>query len=625
MTDTAATNTAATNTGWPSWFERVAFGFVAKGEMAERSLKLVLDVPVLRVTPRGKRLQEAMNRTMRTWNEMGNHPVQLLRNIEQCLKGVNAEKIPARQRLALVERSLHHAVPAIRKIYLAEYKAESLPESHDRREGLIVAVNVCHQLAIGFKHQLLMDYALPDKAYQRVRERVRAHALYVFELVRVEQRLRAMRYQKLPRLTWVDCHRLYFILDHCEDVLTPGFALNCLQPGVETNASELSRRSRPMISIQQSYLAINLFGLIDTNALSSPKMHVADRQLSRMLGKLDIGDDEGERLEDGEVIIYYGQDGPGFFQRRDEKAKAPPLQPKPQKPFWQRTTGQTGEELAEEADASFQLLAKIIDLSPLIDVLSQEYQTLVQRVAAQQPVSSGMVADKLDLGRLQVLDTMRDRLRLKHREHEREYLSGQEVLLMYNGFMPAYQLLSSIAAGNTVSAQSFQAALAGQSALISVDNDAYQSGQWVVLDRNDEAVHIKTQESQFTHAMFIGQMLAFSFSSASANKPGLGYVVRMSRSGTREIEVTIRILSRNPKATLMQNTFLSQNDMAMPGMLLKDDGGQLLVLHHSHRLAIDTPVQIDVDGKLCNVTLSALLQVQGEFVIYSLVDGHVTH
>lgn len=618
------------SSAWSAWIERVSRGYVGKRDPVVRRLKLALDVPVLRITPRGRRLQESLAATLRSWNDLDNHPLPLLRKIEHCLQGVNSEHIPARLHLAVVERALHHAVPAIRKIYLAEYKSEAVPESHDRREGLTVAANVCQQLGTGYKHQLMQDFALSDKAYERVRQRVRAHALRVFELMRVEQRLRAMRYQKLSRMSWMDCHRLFITLAESEDLHGTGPALNCLKPAVDGEAGVLLRRAGIMTSIHNAYLTINLFGLIDINALSSPKMHVADRQLSRALGKLRIAPDHGEPLAEGEVIIYYGQDGPGHFQRADEKAVTPPLLPEAPKPFWKRALAQSRSERGEGPIEPPPVAAVKIDFSPLTNMLANERHQLTQRFAAEQAAASGAIVDKQDLARLLVLDIMYDRLRFKQRENARQYISEPEVLLMHNGFMAAYQLLSSLAAGQALSPQSLQMALAGQSALISLNEDAYHSRQWVVLDKNDQAVHIKTQESPFTHAMFIGQLLAFSFSSASAEEPWLGYVVRISRStvaasGAHDIEVTLRILSRKPSATLIQNTFLSENDMAMPAILLADGATERLVLHHSHRLKAETQVQIDAAGQLRKVTLSGIAQLAGEFVVYSLTDGHVTH
>lgn len=619
-------NSVINTTGRSSWLGRMSFGYAGKTDVGVRKLMLVLDVPAPRAAPRQGRLQESFKTTSRSWHELANHPVQLLRKMEQFLKVINKQIIPAQQRSALVERALQYASPAIRKIYSAQYKAESLPESHDRREGLILAANVCHQLATGYKHQLMEDFALPDKAYLRVRERVRAHALRLFELVRVEQRLRAMRYQKLSRIAWMDCHRLYFALSQCEDVTACSPGLTCLQPLSEADSTAshgiYSRRPQPLISIQQTYLSINLFGLIDANAVSAQKMHVADLQLARVLDKLEISEDDGEALEDGQVIVYYGQDGPGYFLRQDDKAVAPPIQGMPLKGFWKKPLSGMQDPIANAAQ---QMLAKKIDLSPLTDVLAREVQQLIAHFEAEKPVSAGAVADKGDLARLLVLDTMHDRLRLKQRQQEREYVTGLESLRVYNGFMPAYKLLTDIQAGIAGSGQDLRDVLARQSALISADNDMHQFGQWLVVDKNAEAVRIKTHESPFTHSLYIGQMLAFSLSAEDTTKPDLGYVVRMSRSRDNEIEVTIRVLSQQPVATVAQNAYLTQNDLAMPAILLAGEADKQLVLHHSHRLAVNTPLQIDVAGELCKFTLSGISQLQREFIVYSLSDGHVTH
>jgi hypothetical protein len=116
----------------------------------------------------------------------------------------------------------------------------------------------------------------------------------------------------------------------------------------------------------------------------------------------------------------------------------------------------------------------------------------------------------------------------------------------------------------------------------------------------------------------------------------LGYVVRLSRTTVGDIEVTIRILSQQVKATAVQSEFLSKNDMALPAILLQDGGLRLteqeqqdapsrampaeaLVLHTSHRLSPETVVQIEAGQGHNNAQIGNLLLMQREFVVYDLL------
>ena len=144
---------------------------------------------------------------------------------------------------------------------------------------------------------------------------------------------------------------------------------------------------------------------------------------------------------------------------------------------------------------------------------------------------------------------------------------------------------------------------------------------------------MKTRESQFTTALFIGQLVAFGFSREELKKPTLGYVVRLNRKLNKEIEVTIRILSHDAEATAVQSEFLSKNDMALPAIVLRsrvekranaghEDGKvSQLILHHSHRLSPGTAIQIEAGEHKQATDIAELVQLQREFVIYRLSQG----
>jgi len=208
------------------------------------------------------------------------------------------------------------------------------------------------------------------------------------------------------------------------------------------------------------------------------------------------------------------------------------------------------------------------------------------------------------------------------------------VLYLYNGFMSVYKLLVDMATKEgeenpeLVADSELRDALAGRSALIAADLEASEYGQWFVVDKSAGGVHIKTQESEFTTALFIGQVVVFAYSREELDKPILGYVVRLRRATGKEIEVTIRILSQDVMATAVQSEFLSKNDMALPAILL--DGSQTgtatetgcrLMLHHSHRLSPGTTVNIELGQKQQGNIISEMMKIQREFVIYSLENA----
>ena len=607
-----------------------------KGEViAPRVIELNLDVP--NVVTRSRRASSKQNKLAEppeSWRELNGHPVELLREVDRYLQRVNTERISANKRMEWVELALQYACPAIRKIYSEYYKTEALPEPHDRREGLVAAIKVCSELATGYKHQLNLDFALPNARYARVRERVRRSALRVLELIRMEQRLRAMRYQKLPAKAWRDCNKLFFAVSQCENMDAEYQALNCLQVSLDRKINDIERRAPIMVSMNVVYLSIQINGLLDSNTISSLKLHVVDMQVASVVNSITIIPDHGKPLGRGKILIYYAQDCPAYFTRQDEK------QLKKQR----QQLMVRADHAVDEAPPSEQLRAIIVDVAPLDVALMAEHQKLLARfesftVEDNSENEQSKVTDQDDLANLLTIDAMCDGLHLKQRKEQREYTIDQKILYVYNGFMSVYKLLVDMAAQDVEvpselkERHDLRDALAGRSALIASDLEATESGQWFVVDKSAGGVHMKTRESQFTTALFIGQLVAFGFSREELKKPTLGYVVRLNRKLNKEIEVTIRILSHDAEATAVQSEFLSKNDMALPAIVLRsrvekranaghEDGKvSQLILHHSHRLSPGTAIQIEAGEHKQATDIAELVQLQREFVIYRLSQG----
>lgn len=608
---------------WFQWWDRLPYVGAKGEEVAPRIIPLILDVPSFRVR---NRKQQKLQPPPDSWKDLNKYPTELLREIDRYLQHLNTERVRSRKRLAWTEHALQYACPAMRKIYSGHYKSEALPETHDRREGLVAAINVCVQLTAGYKRQLNDDFSLSDAGYARVRPQVRAHALRVLELIRMEQRLRAMRYQKLSEKTWQDCNHLFFAISQCEDVEEPQPTLSCLQVMLDNQKNETERRAPMMASINLMYLAIQLNGLFDVSTLSPSKLHVVDAQISSVIHSITIIPDHGKLLGRGKLLVYYGQGCSAYFRRQDDVQRT-------KQADWMRARGNSA--VAELSLIEQELKALIIDVAPMDALLMEEHQKILARFESRDVVESAKsadakskynsVADQDDLANLLTIDAMCDGLRLKQRMEEREYVIGQKVLYVYNGFMSVYKLLVDMSAEQEEVApdlavdNELRDALAGRSALIAADVEASEFGQWFVVDRSKGGVHIKTRESEFTTALFIGQVVAFAYSREELAKPVLGYVVRLRRSLSKEIEVTIRILSKAVAATAVQSEFLSKNDMALPAIVIEGDAevGRRLMLHHSHRLSSGTSVNIELDQKQADI-VSEMLKIQREFVLYSL-------
>lgn len=597
----------------PDWLDWLSLPGKKGEKIPPRVLPMPLELPALRTRSHFSRQKNQVLPPSESWIGLAEHPIELLREINRYLKFVNAERLPLRRRLRWMSICLQYACPAIRKLYSEHHKGTAVPESHDRREGLMIAISTCHQLAIGFKHILRRDYQLNDARYSRVRGRVQVCAQHILELIRMEQRLLALRYQKLPATAWLDCNRLFFAIRQCEDVNLQRKALSCLQVQLERKNGDasLSRRTAPSISIHQLFTAIQLYGLMDTNTISTQKMHIVDALLAGALPKLRAVTDRGQPLGEGQVIVYSNQDQLPYFERQDEKAEAALAR---QHLLESEEHGTSDEQRVP--------VAVRIDLLPLEQVLTQEHRRLSRLFDSSEAEDrSRMVADSQDLTRLLAVDAMCDRLKLKRRQHPRKYSLGKKILYVYTGFMSVYQLLMEADAEGDERAllsdeHQLRDALAERSALIAADRDSNAAGQWFVMDTSAGGVHIKTRESQFTTALFIGQLVAFGYTRDELRSPTVAYVSRFLRNSP-DIEVTLRVLSTRVDATALQSAFLSQSEMALPAIWARlGDGQEGVILHQSHRQSPTTSVSLELGGEAVSYVIHSTPTMQREFVLH---------
>ena len=588
---------------WSKWLGKFSSGEKKDGGLPDRSQELLLDLPRLKGKGVSKFSKKDLEPRIHFWKSLELYHADLLRDIDRYLKRINSEPVDDLLRTKWIEQTLKIACPVIRKIYSEQYKIEALPESHGRREGISAAVNVCNKLSSGYKRQLLGDFSLPDSRYSGVRPQVRTNTLRIMELTHMEQRLRSLRYQKLPDSVWRDCNRIFFAISKCEDVDEIRPVLPCLQVLLDSRAREMGRIQPQTTSIRDMYLITQLYGLMDTNSVSSQNMHLIDAYLGRVVDKLELKPDDDSPLSSEEIIIYSNQKSPAYYSRQDEDAS---------------------KNLTDKNE----LVSAIrVNLAPLESLLLEEQKKLHSFFDNEQEGKAKAVTDKEDLARLSIVDVMCDRLHLRQRQEERRKILGHEILYVYNGFMQVYKYLVELFAANNdeevhkdlVEDNALREALAGRSALIASGVRSSDFGKWFIFNKSEGGVHIKTEESQFTTEMFVGQLLAFNFTREGLKEPILGYVTRLSRTTVGEIEVTIRVLSNKPVPTAIQSEFLKKNDMAFPAILLENGGEQdhaRLILHHSHHLTPGTKIEVELAEEQNQFLIEAILSLHREFVEY---------
>ena len=147
-------------------------------------------------------------------------PVRQLEDAKNILTNLNRLSLKPDKRLELLNLVLKEIYPNI-SIWYDKYKGRqnSLTEGEERREDLIACIDVVEQIGIAYKHLFSEFYRPEARRYNKNRDASYEYGFRVLEMLLVEQRLRALRYQKLPRTAWQDSNHVFFGLALHNDCL----------------------------------------------------------------------------------------------------------------------------------------------------------------------------------------------------------------------------------------------------------------------------------------------------------------------------------------------------------------------------------------------------------------------
>jgi len=131
--------------------------------------------------------------------ELRRSPVRMLQEATQTLISHNSIILKSDVRLELADKLLGQLYPVF-ILYVRELdkSSSSLPESKDRATELIACIDVLEQLAMCYKHVFKQDFSVKPNQYKKNRDKLYICGFRILELMRIVQRFRAWRYQKLP-------------------------------------------------------------------------------------------------------------------------------------------------------------------------------------------------------------------------------------------------------------------------------------------------------------------------------------------------------------------------------------------------------------------------------------------
>lgn len=516
------------------------------------------------------------------------YPIKQLQDAGQFLAQLNRHNLKPEKRLQIAQSITGTVYPVMAKMYQQfQVSMSSLPEDSDRRQSIVASIDVVEQTAICCKHVFRDLYSDKSSHYQRHRERLQETGIRILEMLRLEQRLRALRHQKLPANAWKDTNRVFFSLLKHNDVDTKGSLLG----NVGTwSRSDKNNNDRVMITPRVLYLSIQLFGLVDTPSWSTRLFHAPDGYIEILENALLISEDKDQEIIPGLILTGVDRHAPPLFQR-EAQLKSPRI---------------------------------VIDYSLLYNRLMQDYEELAKMKFIGKVENSRLNKVLLTLEpmeRLPFLEAMLFGLRPRKRRQKRHAVFGQESLRLYFSFKEAFRLLIDIASPNlkhVANNRAFIDTLASQSAGVG-DNGSYNQSKWEIANFSTGGILVVSRESAYTTPIQIGQIAAF-ISGKEMKRPLIGYITRLHRPNDQSIEVAIVRLSSHAEAAIVQAETGKFTGSRLGVILVKNtDNRWSLIARHEYDFVFGTPLRLmRENNQWLPARLGNVLLTRQEFVVFDL-------
>lgn len=515
-------------------------------------------------------------------------PVRLLEEAANMLQKINRALYNPRQRVelsALVASKIYSIV----LLWYEKYQKEenSLPESKDRRNALIASIDAVHQLSISYKLLFREFYAEDAKKCDQLAYQYAARSL---ELIRLEQRLRALRYQKLPKNSWQHCNQIFFSTAHHNRVDDEYELIGLI--GVRKESDKLRKGGVATSSIRKMYLSIQLFGLLDVTTWPTRMFHVPDAYLSFLGGEgLIVSADDGQELKPGFILTHYKNETPPVFKRNTNYP------------------------------------------SPLIRLnFSKLYNTLVtdhKEIAKQQflesydvskysrPLSEINQVDRVPVIELMIMGlTSRERRQKRHASFDASNLS------VYFGFHDVNRLLKDMIdpdQARVKESRKFIDTLAKSSAMLAEEDESYMQQNWTITNFSTGGLLIATDETDFSNPIQIDMLVAFTLPE-SKEHPILGFVRRLNRPDSKQVEIAIVRLSNYAETAGVQEQKEINSSVAKAAILIKNVRNEWnLIIKTSMPYIKGQPLMLlRANGSRLPVRLGEIVYTKRDFKVFEL-------
>jgi hypothetical protein len=568
-------------------FKQDRLGMYSQSELRKVEFTAFANLPRPYKIPNRKELDATV--IQQRLAELRRSPVRLLEAAAHIQSSLNQAKLKPNKRLELTLIILRQSYPQISEYYDAyQGKANSLPEKKERRDALVACISVVSEVAVSYKHLFSESFTADDAAYRKARNVIYEHAFRIFEMTLVEQRLRALRYQRLPRSAWRDCNQIFFAMALHNDFFDPCKLTGLV--GIRKRESRSGGRQTSERNLLQLYLSVQLFGVLDVSTWPTNLFYVPEAYMSLLNPGIKITGDDGQPLKEGHMLTWLNNQGPPVFDRPTD-LPGPTVQ---------------------------------IDFTVYNNALVKDYETLASMkfLGNYDPRKLSRPLQKIpEEDRIPVLQMLLAALRKRRRKAQRHTLFDRNQVAVYFGMREVMSLLVDTTGperGNKLGSRQFTDTLARSHALLLDGEQKEIKTQWQILNFSAGGVLISTLENDFSRVVALGQLVAF-IPYQDTSQPSLGYVCRLNRPEDQVVEVGIARLGNYAEVIILENIVADRDAPKLPAILVQNtaDNWQLIVRPGTDLLP-GSPVRLLRDRAPAPARLGDIYLTKKEFMVFEL-------
>ena len=518
-------------------------------------------------------------------------PVRLLEESSIVLQKINRELLKPKERKELADLLASYIYPIVLLWYEKYQKAEnSLPESNERRNALIASIDAVHHLSNSYKLLYREYYSSNKKDFKKNCKLCCQYSARSLELIRLEQRLRALRYQRLPKVSWQHCNQLFFSLAH-NNAVDEDYELIGLI-GVRKKSDKLRKGGVPISTIRKLYLSIQLFGLLDVTTWPTRMFHIPDGYLDLLNGEgVKIVADNDEKLKPGFLLTSYKSEMAPVF-KRSESLVAPLIQ---------------------------------FDYTKLYNVLVSDHKEIGKQQFLDETDDSKFsrpLVEIKEVDRVPVIELMVMGLTSRERRQKRHASFDNSSLSVYFGFQDVNRLLKDLVAPDQVrvrESRQFVDTLAMSSAMLAEEQRSYMAASWTITNFSAGGLLISTEETDFSNPIQIDMLVAFTMPD-NKEHPILGFVRRLNRPNSKQVEIAIVRLSNYAETAGVQAQDELDSSIAKAVTLIKNIRGEWnLIIKTSMSYSKGEPLKlIRANGSSLPVRLGEVVYTKKDFKVFEL-------